>query len=142
MPRYLPMCFVLSLALSACAEAGGALATLAVQGITTLGQGVTRNVERDIDAGMRWAGAHDAWVAVYMQSCMEAAGAMAGGDAGDWDKADAAFEDCLDRHVEHMPYTLAGRIAKRVERIKGGKPEIESSEVPAVLTEAAPSAQP
>ena len=46
MPRYIPMCFLLSLALGGCAEAGGALATLAVQGITTLGQGVTRNAER------------------------------------------------------------------------------------------------
>ena len=132
MPRYVPMCFLLPLALGGCAEAGGALATLAVQGITTLGQGVTRNAERDIDAGLRWAGAHDAWVAVYMQNCMEAAGAMAEGDAADWDKADKAFQDCLDRHVEHMPYTLAGRIAKRVERIKGPATSVPAGDDTAV----------
>ncbi len=136
MPRYIPMCFLLSLALGGCEAASGALASLGIQAITVAGQGVTRNIERDVDAGLRWTGAHDAWVAVYMQNCMEAAGAMAEGDAGEWDKADAAFEECLDRHVEHMPYTLAGRIAKRVERIKGGKPEIESTEAPAVPAEA------
>ncbi len=132
MPRYLPMCFLLSLALGGCEAATGALASLGIQAITVAGQGVTRNIERDIDAGLRWTGAHDAWVAVYMQNCMEAAGSMAEGDAGDWDKADAAFQDCLDRHVEHMPYTLAGRIAKRVERRKGSATSVPAGDETAV----------
>ena len=43
MTRYMRICSVFAaLLLAGCAEAGGALATLAVQGITTLGQGVTR----------------------------------------------------------------------------------------------------
>ena len=132
MPRYIPMCFLLSLALGGCEAASGALASLGIQAITVAGQGVTRNIERDIDAGLRWTGAHDAWVAVYMQNCMEAAGAMAEGDIGDWDKADKAFQDCLDRHVEHMPYTLAGRIAKRVERIKGPATSVPAADDTAV----------
>ena len=122
MPRYIPMCFLLSLALGGCEAASGALASLGIQAITVAGQGVTRNIERDIDAGLRWTGAHDAW----------AAGAMAEGDIGDWDKADKAFQDCLDRHVEHMPYTLAGRIAKRVERIKGPATSVPAGDDTAV----------
>ena len=132
MPRYIPMCFLLSLALGGCEAATGALASLGIQAITVAGQGVTRNIERDIDAGLRWTGAHDAWVAVYMQNCMAAAGAMAEGDAGDWDKADAAFQECLEQHVEHMPYTLAGRIAKRVERIKGPATSVPAGDETAV----------
>ena len=104
---------IAALALGGCEAATGALASMGIQAITVAGQGVTRNIERDIDAGLRWAGAHDAYVAIYMQTCMEKAG-----DIEKWQEADAAFNKCLTVHIDNMPYTLAGRIAKRVERIK------------------------
>ena len=113
MKRYMAM--ALLLLLSACEGLAGAATAIGLQGLTVAGQGMVRNIERDIDAGIRWAGAHDSYVAVYMQSCMA--------KAGDIEQATAsgeAYEACLETHIEHMPFILLERLELRRQRAKEG----------------------
>jgi len=105
------------LLLGGCEALGGAAAALGVQALTIGGQGTVRAIEQDIAAAQRWTGRHEAAVAIYMQACLANARKLAEGE--DWDKADAAFENCLAKSVEHMPTLLIERVKLRYDRSFG-----------------------
>ena len=105
---------MLPLVLGGCAQLGGAAAALGVQALTIGGQGTVRAIEQDIAAAQRWTGRHEAAVAIFMQACLEHAQRLALGDK--WNKAEAAFESCLVKSVEHMPTLLIERVKMRFDR--------------------------
>lgn len=116
----------LLLGLGACAELGGAAGALGLQALTIGGQGTVRAIEQDIAAAQRWIGRHEAAVGVYMQACLANAQRLAAGD--DWPAAQAAFEDCLEQSVRHMPTLLIERVKMRIDRStreEGADPQIE-----------------
>ena len=110
MSRYV-LAVLAPLLLGGCAELGGAAAALGVQALTIGGQGTVRAIEQDIAAAQRWTGRHEALVAVYLQACQEHALKLK-----DWREADAAFDNCLVKSVEHMPTLLIERVKMRFDR--------------------------
>ena len=103
------------LALGGCSLLPGAAGALGMQAFTVLGQGTVRAIEQDIAAAQRWTGRHEAAVAIYMQACLEHAQTLAlGGE--EWNKAEAAFENCLVKSVENMPTLLIERVKMRYDR--------------------------
>ena len=104
----------LLLGLGGCQALGGAAAGLGVQALTIGGQGTVRAIEQDIAAAQRWIGRHEAAVGVYMQACLANAQRLAAGD--DWPTAQAAFEECLEQSVRHMPTLLIERVKMRIDR--------------------------
>mgnify|MGYP000636354690 CR=1 FL=1 len=116
MSRYV-LLILAPLVLGGCQALGGAAAALGVQALTIGGQGAVRAIEKDIAAAQRWTGRHEAAVAIYMQSCLEHARKLAEGE--DWGKAEAAFEACLEKSVEHMPTLLIERVKLRYDRSFG-----------------------
>ena len=115
MIRYvLPLLAPLLLGLGGCGAGGmlsGAAGALGVQALTIGGQGTVRAIEQDIAAAQRWTGRHEALVAVYLQACQEHALRLE-----DWSEADAAFDNCLVKSVEHMPTLLIERVKMRIDR--------------------------
>ena len=113
MNRYV-LLILAPLVLGGCAELGGAAAAFGVQALTIGGQGTVRAIEQDIAAAQRWTGRHEAAVAIYMQACIEHAQKLAVGT--EWNKAEAAFENCLVKSVENMPTLLIERVKMRYDR--------------------------
>ncbi len=113
MSRYV-LAVLAPLLLGGCAQLGGAAAALGVQALTIGGQGAVEAIERDMDAAARWTGRHEAAVAIYMQTCLANAQRLAANN--DWPLAEAAFQGCLEKSVEHMPTLLIERVKMRYDR--------------------------
>ena len=113
MNRYV-LVILASLLLGGCSALSGAAGALGVQALTIGGQGTVRAIEQDIAAAQRWTGRHEAAVAIFMQACLEHAQRLALGEK--WNKAEAAFESCLVKSVEHMPTLLIERVKMRFDR--------------------------